>query len=80
LDRTLNGLKDTGVFISDDFVRAVHGAAGLDLGAKTPEEIALSIMAEILPKRSVIGRPRPPLLYRQCVQNAKIDCRVLLEE
>ena len=33
---------------------AVHTPAGLDLGARTPQEIALSILAEI-----VATRPRP---------------------
>jgi xanthine dehydrogenase accessory factor len=47
-EKMLNGLKEAGVFISDDFVQTLHGPAGLDIGAKTPEEIALSIMAEIL--------------------------------
>jgi xanthine/CO dehydrogenase XdhC/CoxF family maturation factor len=47
-ERMLNGLKEAGLVISDDFVQTLHGPAGLDIGAKTPEEIALSIMAEIL--------------------------------
>lgn len=64
-DRMLNGLKENGVVISDDFVETLHGPAGLDLGAKTPEEIALSIMAEIL---SVLnGRDAKPIRDRQPV-------------
>ncbi|HEY0548012.1 MAG TPA: XdhC family protein [Verrucomicrobiae bacterium] len=62
-DRMLNGLKEAGVFISDDFVQTLHGPAGLDIGAKTPEEIALSIMAEIL---SVLnGRNAKPIRERE---------------
>jgi xanthine dehydrogenase accessory factor len=35
----------------------VHAPAGLDLGARTPEEIALSIMSEIvLLRRGASGR------------------------
>ncbi|MDB6025031.1 MAG: xanthine and dehydrogenase maturation factor, XdhC/CoxF family [Verrucomicrobiales bacterium] len=48
LERMLNAWKATGAMISDEFVQTIHGPAGLDLGAKTPEEIALSIMGEIL--------------------------------
>ena len=62
-ERMLNGLKEAGVFISDDFVQTLHGPAGLDIGAKAPEEIALSIMAEIL---SVLnGRDARPIRERQ---------------
>ena len=37
--------------ISPDKTRTVHAPAGLDLGAVTPEEIALSIMAQLLQVR-----------------------------
>jgi xanthine dehydrogenase accessory factor len=43
----------------------VHSPAGLDIGARTPGEIALSICAEIVATRPraeapVVPRPRPP--------------------
>ena len=44
----LDAVKSSGVFISEEFAQKLHGPVGLDLGAKTPEEIALPIMAEIL--------------------------------
>lgn len=34
--------------LSEDFLDDIHSPAGLNLGAETPEEIALSILAEIL--------------------------------
>ncbi|GAA4279001.1 XdhC family protein [Aquimarina mytili] len=34
--------------IRDEFLEAIHGPAGLNLGAETPQEIAISIIAEIL--------------------------------
>lgn len=45
--------------ISEQDLGRIHGPAGLDLGARTPAEIALSICAEILAERE--GRSRTPL-------------------
>lgn len=33
--------------VPDEFLKTVYGPVGLDLGARTPEEMALSIMAQI---------------------------------
>ena len=46
--RILAALSKEGVIIADRFASNIHGPVGLDIGAKTPEEIALSIVAEIL--------------------------------
>lgn len=37
--------------IADDFLATVHGPIGLDLGARSPEEMALAVMAEIVAVR-----------------------------
>jgi len=34
--------------ISDEFLESVHGPAGLNIGSETPQEIAISIVSEIL--------------------------------
>jgi xanthine dehydrogenase accessory factor len=41
--------------VSEEFLARVHGPIGLDLGARTPEEMALAILAEIVAVR--YGRP-----------------------
>jgi xanthine dehydrogenase accessory factor len=38
--------------VGEDRVAAVHGPAGLDIGARTPAEIAVAITAEVLAARS----------------------------
>ncbi len=43
----LNELKDGGIELKEGQLRRIFGPAGLEIGAETPEEIALSIIAEI---------------------------------
>ncbi len=46
---TVQALRERGV--SDEAIRRVHAPIGLDIAAETPEEIAVSIMAEIIAVR-----------------------------
>lgn len=46
-ERMLRELGEEGCEVSADKGRIFHGPAGLDIGAATPHEIALSILAEI---------------------------------
>ncbi len=46
-ERILNELKDEGENFTDQQLSALHSPVGLDIGAETSEEIALSILAEI---------------------------------
>ncbi len=45
--------------VSDRFIDSIHGPAGLNIGAETPQEIALAIIAEIL---SVTRDQKPMML------------------
>src|SRR5207253_2257759 len=52
---------------------AVRNPAGLDLGARTPEEVALSIFAEIVQLRHAAKAVEPPALEIDPVCNMKVD-------
>lgn len=45
--------------VSETFLDQIHGPAGIDIGAETPQEIVISILSEIL---SVINKKEPQLL------------------
>jgi xanthine dehydrogenase accessory factor len=47
---TVKGLKENNV--SDEKIAQIHSPIGLELNAETPEEIAVSIMAEIIMLRN----------------------------
>ncbi|MDE3182215.1 MAG: XdhC family protein [Bacteroidota bacterium] len=47
LKKMLDELKDEGVELPDNHLKKIYGPAGLEIGSETPEEIALSIIAEI---------------------------------
>ena len=48
LHRMLEEIQhNEGIHLNDDKVATIYGPTGLDIGAETPEEIALSIIAEI---------------------------------
>jgi xanthine dehydrogenase accessory factor len=56
---TRNGISESGEFSDDDFQK-VHSPIGMAIRAETPEEIAISIMAEIILHRNAeINRKMP---------------------
>lgn len=62
-ERILADLEQNGASINPDARSRLHAPVGLDLGAETPEEVALSIIAEI--QASLSHRDARPLRQRQ---------------
>jgi len=54
LERMLAELQDQGFAIADEQTARIYGPTGLDIGAETGEEIALSVLSEI--KAVLVGR------------------------
>lgn len=59
--------------IEDGLKDRVHTPAGLDIGARTPEEIALSIFAQIIEERAVPNRIRSLSLAVEAPSATAID-------
>jgi xanthine/CO dehydrogenase XdhC/CoxF family maturation factor len=55
--------QKSGVELSEETIHKIHSPIGLDIGAETPDEIALSIVSEIQSKFS--KRSGGFLKYRQ---------------
>lgn len=59
LERILNEFKEEGLELIEQQQAVIHSPVGLDIGAETPEEIALSIIAEI--KATLANKKGKPL-------------------
>ena len=78
LDRMLDELKAEGISPDEQQLKKVYGPTGLEIGAETPEEIALSIIAEI---QSVLeGKPGGMLKLKANVIHAREDIRIEKKE
>ncbi len=58
-EKLLSELMDRCPEITEEFITQIHGPAGIAIGAETPQEIAISVIAEIL---SVTNKVQPILL------------------
>ena len=58
-EKLFNELLERNLDITEEFLESIHGPAGLDIGAETPQEISISIISEIL---AVVNKRKPILL------------------
>ncbi|MNE62438.1 putative xanthine dehydrogenase subunit A [compost metagenome] len=62
-NRMLDDLLIEGITVSEEQIKRIHTPIGLDIGAETSEEIALSIVSEI--KAVASGRIGTSLKYKE---------------
>lgn len=74
LDRMLDELRQEGIQLDEAMLSKVYGPTGLEIGAETPEEIALSIMAEI--QAVMEGKQGGMLKHKPDVIHAREDTRI----
>ena len=63
LYRMFNDLNDEGITVTDGQLDTIYGPIGLDIGAETSEEIAVSVVAEI--KAVMSGKKGTSLKYKE---------------
>ncbi|TRW25656.1 XdhC family protein [Flavobacterium zepuense] len=63
LHRMFNDLNDEGITVTDEQLDTIYGPIGLDIGAETSEEIAVSVVAEI--KAVMSGKLGTSLKYKE---------------
>ena len=62
LQRMFDDLNAAGIMLTEDDLKRIYGPIGLDIGAETSEEIALSVISEI--KAVMEGRKGTSLRYK----------------
>jgi xanthine dehydrogenase accessory factor len=67
-------LQETGMHFSSQQLSVLHSPVGLDIGAETPEEIALSIVAEI--KAVFAGKEVTPLTNSTSVIHPRSEMKI----
>ena len=76
LERMLDELRDDGIVLTGEQLNTIYGPVGLEIGAETAEEIALSTIAEI--KAVLSGKTGGSLRQKQEVIHSRSD--TIIEE
>jgi xanthine dehydrogenase accessory factor len=74
LERMLDELKDAGMKLTEKQLSSIYGPVGLEIGAETAEEIALSIIAEI--KAVFAGKKGTSLRESKDFIHSRSDLRI----
>jgi xanthine dehydrogenase accessory factor len=74
LERMLDELKDAGMKLNEKQLSSIYGPVGLEIGAETAEEIALSIIAEI--KAVFAGKKGTSLRESKDFIHSRSDLRI----
>ena len=77
LERMLGELRDEGIELTDEQLNSIYGPVGLEIGAETAEEIALSIIAEV---KAVLSNKAGGLLRnKQDVIHSRTDTHIAVK-
>jgi xanthine/CO dehydrogenase XdhC/CoxF family maturation factor len=74
LERMLDELRQEGMVLTDQQRSIIHGPVGLNIGAETSEEIALSVLAEI--KSVLSGKTGGPLKFIRDEIHSRDETRI----
>jgi xanthine dehydrogenase accessory factor len=77
LEQMLDELRDEGIAVTDEQLNSIYGPVGLEIGAETAEEIALSIIAEI--KAVLSNKPGGMLRNKQEVIHSRADSQIAVK-
>lgn len=77
LERMLDELLDEGIALTDEQLNSIYGPVGLEIGAETAEEIALSIIAEI--KAVLSNKTGGSLRNKQDVIHSRTDTQIAVK-